>query len=629
MSGNKEAPRILLCGDVNGHLHALYKRVLAVNKSNGPFDALLCVGQFFPRTPDGIEEMKTYFTLAKPIPLPTYFIGDYGEGAASLLAPAKAKAAETGIPMDGVRICDNLLWLKGSGILNLKGLRVAYLSGKHSAELYQNAKAAAAAGAHHEDDVDTLRAFADDPSITDLFLSYPLLLLLRIGEFVPEGIDRMTTGSTISAELAKELKPRYHFAGSEGVFYAREPYLNTGVTHTTRFIGLAAVGNDKKQKFLHALSPTPASAMLSSELAVRPPNTTISPYRMGTHKSSNNTTPSHPGLKRDLVHSSSITTTESPANEGQYWRYDVNQGKRQRSDDGGNRVCFEFVKQGSCSRGETCKFKHDLGNGTPIPKGACFDFISKGRCERGADCRYRHSLEEDKNVGEGGDALPAEACWFCLSSPSIDTHLVVSVGDHCYCAIAKGPLVDSHILILPIEHHPSTISLPADAESELQRYKDALQKCFKTQGKATVFFERYLQLRAGTHAHLQAVPVPLQKASSVRSAFMSAAKEVGFEFDIICPSDTDPQARQALKEVVGGGANFFFVELPEGTILAHRLAPGEKLPMQFGREVMASLLGTPERGDWKACKLDIEEETSMADRFKEQFQSFDLMQSLV
>ncbi len=39
----------------------------------------------------------------------------------------------------------------------------------------------------------------------------------------------------------------YHFAGSEGVFYAREPYLNTGVTHTTRFIGLAAVGNDKKQ----------------------------------------------------------------------------------------------------------------------------------------------------------------------------------------------------------------------------------------------------------------------------------------------------------------------------------------------------------------------------------------------
>ncbi|CAM6003132.1 unnamed protein product [Sphagnum balticum] len=122
-----------------------------------------------------LEKWKPILHWPSQSHIPTYFIGDYGEGAAALLAPAKAKAAETGIPMDGVRICDNLLWLKGSGILNLKGLRVAYLSGKHSAELYQNAKAAAAAGAHHEDDVDTLRAFADDPNITDLFLSYPLL----------------------------------------------------------------------------------------------------------------------------------------------------------------------------------------------------------------------------------------------------------------------------------------------------------------------------------------------------------------------------------------------------------------------------------------------------------------------
>jgi hypothetical protein len=39
----------------------------------------------------------------------------------------------------------------------------------------------------------------------------------------------------------------YHFAGSEGVFYAREPYVNPDATHVTRFIGLGAVGNDNKQ----------------------------------------------------------------------------------------------------------------------------------------------------------------------------------------------------------------------------------------------------------------------------------------------------------------------------------------------------------------------------------------------
>ena len=49
--------------------------------------------------------------------------------------------------------------------------------------------------------------------------------------------------------------------------------------------------------------------------------------------------------------------------------------------------------------------------------------------------------------------------------------------------------------------------------------------------------------------------------------------------------DRDHDARQALKDIIGGGGNYFYVELPEGTLLAHPLGPGEKLPMQFGREV--------------------------------------------
>lgn len=50
---------------------------------------------------------------------------------------------------------------------------MAYLSGKYVPEVYQNARGAAASGAHFEDDVDALRACADEKSVTDLFLSYP------------------------------------------------------------------------------------------------------------------------------------------------------------------------------------------------------------------------------------------------------------------------------------------------------------------------------------------------------------------------------------------------------------------------------------------------------------------------
>ncbi len=39
--------KVLLSGDINGKWNALFKRVTAVNKSNGPFDILLCTGRTF------------------------------------------------------------------------------------------------------------------------------------------------------------------------------------------------------------------------------------------------------------------------------------------------------------------------------------------------------------------------------------------------------------------------------------------------------------------------------------------------------------------------------------------------------------------------------------------------------
>jgi hypothetical protein len=41
------AVKVLLAGDCLGGFSALFKKVAAVNSKNGPFDLLLCVGQFF------------------------------------------------------------------------------------------------------------------------------------------------------------------------------------------------------------------------------------------------------------------------------------------------------------------------------------------------------------------------------------------------------------------------------------------------------------------------------------------------------------------------------------------------------------------------------------------------------
>ena len=56
--------KILISGDVNGKLSALFKRVAAVNKSNGPFDMLLCTGRFLA------DAGKCFDCLCYPLKLP-------------------------------------------------------------------------------------------------------------------------------------------------------------------------------------------------------------------------------------------------------------------------------------------------------------------------------------------------------------------------------------------------------------------------------------------------------------------------------------------------------------------------------------------------------------------------------
>ncbi len=55
------------------------------------------------------------------------------------------------------------------------------------------------------------------------------------------------------------------------------------------------------------------------------------------------------------------------------------------------------------------------------------------------------------------------SCWFCLSNPNLETHLLISIGKSIYMALGisnctqsvihfkpKGPLVDEHVILVPI-----------------------------------------------------------------------------------------------------------------------------------------------------------------------------------
>lgn len=95
----------------------------------------------------------------------------------------------------------------------------------------------------------------------------------------------------------------------------------------------------------------------------------------------------------------------------------------------------------------------------------------------------------------------SQECWFCLSSPNVESHLIISIGENYYLALAKGPLVEDHVLIIPVEHMPSTPSMSSESEVELFRFQNSLKRYYKDQEKEVIFFE-WLSVR-GTHANLQ------------------------------------------------------------------------------------------------------------------------------
>eukprot|EP00079_Xenopus_tropicalis_P013168 XP_002941169.2 PREDICTED: CWF19-like protein 1 [Xenopus tropicalis] len=211
---------------------------------------------------------------------------------------------------------------------------------------------------------------------------------------------------------------------------------------------------------------------------------------------------------------------------------------------------------------------------------------------------------------------PTDPCWFCLASPEVEKHLVVSIGDHCYVALAKGGLTSDHVLILPIGHYKATVDLSPDVVKEVELYKAALKKFFKTKAKRYVLFERNYKSQ---HLQLQVVPLPLSCCTTedIKETFIVQAQEQGMEL-LEIPVHSD------IKQIAQPGTPYFYVELDNGEKLFHRIK--KNFPLQFGREVLASeaILNIPTRADWRDCKSSRAEEEDLTKTFRDAFEPFDL-----
>ncbi|XP_054826513.1 CWF19-like protein 1 isoform X2 [Eublepharis macularius] len=537
--GGRRPLRVLVSGDAEGRLGALFGRVAAAQRKSGAFDLLLCVGDFFGSAGDA--DWEEYRTGAKKAPIQTYVLGANNEETVGYFPD-----------VSGCELAENITYLGRKGVFNeASGLQIAYLSGTECLEEPVPAHCFSS-----KDVTDLKTSLLSTPKFKGVDILITSCWPRGVERFgnTPFDVDTKKCGSGLVSVLASSLKPRYHFSGLQKICYERLPYRNHAVLqesaqHVSRFIALANVGNAEKRKYLYAFSILPMSSMDPAELVKQPQDVTENPYR------------GPGGWERGTQQLSGAE--EEPV--GQFF--------------------FDLSSK---------------------PKG-------KKRPSEG-----RTGQQPQPQRLPCKPSLPTAACWFCLASPEVEKHLVVSIGTHCYLALAKGGLSPDHVLVLPIGHYQSMVELASEVVEEVDQYKSSLKEFFRSRGKRCVVFERNYRSQ---HLQLQVVPVPQDCCTTedIKEAFVVQAEEQQMEL-------LEIPEHSSLKQIVQPGAPYFYVELDTGEKLFHRVR--RHFPLQFGREVLASeaVLGMPGRADWRSCQTGKEEEAAAAQAFRQAFAPFDIAQ---
>ncbi|KAI5804562.1 CwfJ C-terminus 1-domain-containing protein-like protein [Geopyxis carbonaria] len=556
--------KVIVVGAPHGRFAEVFSKLATLHSKNS-FVCAIIVGDLFGAPLSSTTE-EPHSTSASPadsiqidrllrgeivVPLPTYFtLGS------SPLPPAVLEKIES----NAGEVCENLFFLGKRGVLNTsEGIRIVALGGQLDEKLV-GASASASASAEVKNAPfysATDAAGLKGANNTDLLITYNWPAGVESGSKVPLPANRDgKTGSQPIAELARALRPRYHFCPGGDAFYEREPYRNDlrgeeslDDRRATRFISMGDYGNAAKAKPLYAFT------INVSEPQAIPENATTCPYVD-----------------------------------------EKSRGRKRPADDNANGGSTFFWGDHASSHG------HGGHN----------------HKRRGGNRRH-----------EPRPPPGPENCFFCLSYPQLEKHLIVSIGSESYLTTAKGPLTSAatnpdsltcsaHILIIPFSHTPtlSSIEEPETKTNtllEMSRYRAALHSMFAVHSCTPVTFE--IRRRNGVHAHQQVIPVKTELLEGVDPAFDATVK---------ADRDFPPDAAFIDEADLPTDADAFVYWTAPGQGRALLLPEGQFFDPQFGRRALAGVVGVRQGAvNWRDCVMSREDETKDAEAFKALFKEFD------
>lgn len=108
---------------------------------------------------------------------------------------------------------------------------------------------------------------------------------------------------------------------------------------------------------------------------------------------------------------------------------------------------------------------------------------------------------------------------------------IVASGTRAYLALTETePLVDGHVLIVPIQHHLCILEADDDTWDEVRNFMKCLLQLAAADSKRYVFYETVLSLRQQRHTVIECVPVPMDLFDTLPGLFHQELQQVEGEW---------------------------------------------------------------------------------------------------
>lgn len=237
--------------------------------------------------------------------------------------------------------------------------------------------------------------------------------------------------------------------------------------------------------------------------------------------------------------------------------------------------------------------------------------------------------------------LPGQ-CFFCLSNPKVETHMIISIGKHSYLTVAKGPLTkpskefmfSGHVLIIPINHIPTirqTVSNITESPiyEEMEHYKNSLAQAFLEQAPhlRLVFFE--VNRLDNIHHHVQLLPIPKELCETQFPAALEEKTRVNndtfthntkLEF-----KKFESEEDSTYLKIINTSDYILFSIFDKDKKVIHisEINGDKPVDLQFPRRVLAHTLKCPKRTYWEKCQQPKFKETKDCEEFKRFYEKYD------